>query len=157
MGKRKKPDAGEAPKTEWSDVYPDPLREAEEEMVAARREAALEGKPVKSIVDKWVSEKKWHKGPLDGPKIGVACSGGGIRSATFCLGFFQGLAKVRDRAAKDGSNPPRQLLNSTDLQYDRPAGHFRLFSAASNQNSLFRQEMFRIGERLLTEKDDALQ
>ncbi|MBI3082268.1 MAG: patatin-like phospholipase family protein, partial [Gemmatimonadetes bacterium] len=26
-------------------------------------------------------------------KVGLACSGGGIRSATFCLGFFQGLAQ----------------------------------------------------------------
>lgn len=26
-------------------------------------------------------------------RVGVACSGGGIRSATFCLGFFQGLAR----------------------------------------------------------------
>lgn len=30
-------------------------------------------------------ERRW--------KVGVACSGGGIRSATFCLGFFQGLAQ----------------------------------------------------------------
>ena len=28
-----------------------------------------------------------------GPYVGVACSGGGIRSATVCLGFFQALAK----------------------------------------------------------------
>src|ERR1700712_3851353 len=28
-----------------------------------------------------------------GPQVGVACSGGGIRSATVCLGFFQALAK----------------------------------------------------------------
>src|SRR4051812_2938540 len=30
-----------------------------------------------------------------GPHVGVACSGGGIRSATVCLGFFQALAKRR--------------------------------------------------------------
>ncbi|MBI2401724.1 MAG: hypothetical protein HYV20_03080 [Gemmatimonadetes bacterium] len=30
-------------------------------------------------------ERRW--------KVGLACSGGGIRSATFCLGFFQGLAQ----------------------------------------------------------------
>lgn len=31
--------------------------------------------------------------PADGPLIGVALSGGGIRSATFCLGLFQALAR----------------------------------------------------------------
>ncbi len=31
-------------------------------------------------------ERRW--------RVGVACSGGGIRSATFCLGFFQGLARA---------------------------------------------------------------
>src|ERR1041384_1393133 len=29
------------------------------------------------------------------PLVGVACSGGGIRSATFCLGLFQALAKQK--------------------------------------------------------------
>jgi len=32
-------------------------------------------------------------GPQRRWSVGVACSGGGIRSATFCLGFFQGLAR----------------------------------------------------------------
>jgi len=33
--------------------------------------------------------------PKDGPRIGFGLSGGGIRSATFCLGVFQALAKAR--------------------------------------------------------------
>ncbi len=34
--------------------------------------------------------------PPDGPRIGFGLSGGGIRSATFCLGIFQALARKRD-------------------------------------------------------------
>ncbi len=33
--------------------------------------------------------------PPDGPRIGFALSGGGIRSATFCLGVFQALARAK--------------------------------------------------------------
>ena len=53
-------------------VFPDELRSAEAELVARRREIA--------------------KSPTCSYQIGVACSGGGIRSATTCLGFFQALA-----------------------------------------------------------------
>ena len=31
----------------------------------------------------------------DAPTVGIALSGGGIRSATFCLGLFQALARQR--------------------------------------------------------------
>ncbi|HEX2101704.1 MAG TPA: hypothetical protein VHF69_13610, partial [Candidatus Synoicihabitans sp.] len=33
--------------------------------------------------------------PAEAPLVGVALSGGGIRSATFCLGLFQALARQR--------------------------------------------------------------
>jgi predicted acylesterase/phospholipase RssA len=52
--------------------YPRPLREAEDRLVAAR-----------------------HGGVLPAHRMGVALSGGGIRSATFCLGVFQTLARQR--------------------------------------------------------------
>jgi hypothetical protein len=55
--------------------FPRKLREAEEALIARRRQhAELEG-------------EREHE------NIGIACSGGGIRSATFCLGFFQAVAK----------------------------------------------------------------
>ncbi|HXI52869.1 MAG TPA: hypothetical protein VNH84_15245, partial [Candidatus Saccharimonadales bacterium] len=56
------------------EVYPPKLREAEEEQVQQRRSAS----GVKQT----------------GPWVGMALSGGGIRSATFCLGIFQALARV---------------------------------------------------------------
>ena len=57
------------------EVYPPKLREAEEEQVEQRRSAS----GVKQT----------------GPWVGMALSGGGIRSATFCLGIFQALARER--------------------------------------------------------------
>jgi hypothetical protein len=35
------------------------------------------------------------EGDVQTPIVGVALSGGGIRSATFCLGLFQALARQR--------------------------------------------------------------
>lgn len=54
--------------------YPQPLREAERALLAQRRDAAAIG--------------------AGAPVLGVALSGGGIRSATFVLGFMQGLARA---------------------------------------------------------------
>jgi hypothetical protein len=63
-------------------VYPHELRGEEERLVAMRREqVGLDG-----------------NGP---PRIGVALSGGGIRSATFSLGVFQALARAGRLAAVD--------------------------------------------------------
>jgi len=56
-------------------AYPPELADFEDELVKQRRIAAGL--------------------PQDGPKIGFALSGGGIRSATFCLGVFQALAKAK--------------------------------------------------------------
>jgi len=53
--------------------YPTDLKVAESAELAARR--------------------RINQIPLDAPAVGVALSGGGIRSATFCLGFFQALAR----------------------------------------------------------------
>ena len=54
--------------------FPDNLREREERFIGARRDAAQR--------------------PQDEMRVGVALSGGGIRSATFSLGFFQGLTRA---------------------------------------------------------------
>src|SRR5438270_7599532 len=55
-------------------VFPKALKDREARLIQARRASC---------------------GTADsrGPHVGVACSGGGIRSATVCLGFFQALAK----------------------------------------------------------------
>jgi hypothetical protein len=57
------------------DHFPSPLRAAEAAALRERRAAA-------GI-------------PESAPLVGVALSGGGIRSATFCLGLFQALARQR--------------------------------------------------------------
>jgi hypothetical protein len=58
-----------------SEKFPDELRQSEQATILARR--ALNG------------------GDPAAPQVGFALSGGGIRSATFCLGFFQALAKQK--------------------------------------------------------------
>jgi hypothetical protein len=46
----------------------------------------------RSMADRWVPSK-------DAPRVGIACSGGGIRSASFCLGALHGLGPRRVRGA----------------------------------------------------------
>ncbi|HUK34501.1 MAG TPA: hypothetical protein VLV86_11345 [Vicinamibacterales bacterium] len=58
--------------------YPKPLREAEFELIVERRDQA--------------SPESGRSGPV----VGLAFSGGGIRSATFCLGVLQALASARE-------------------------------------------------------------
>ena len=57
-------------------AYPDTLHERETTLIGRRRTAA-------GIA-------------ADAPLLGAAFSGGGIRSATFCLGFTQALAHARE-------------------------------------------------------------
>jgi hypothetical protein len=45
--------------------------------------------------DRLVRQRAARQSDPDGPRIGLALSGGGIRSATFCLGFMQSLARQR--------------------------------------------------------------
>ncbi len=48
---------------------------------------------LKTVEDGLVRNRRIHNETKpDGPRIGLALSGGGIRSATFCLGFLQALA-----------------------------------------------------------------
>ncbi|HZL47328.1 MAG TPA: hypothetical protein VFC28_13975 [Opitutaceae bacterium] len=58
-----------------AESYPPPLEAAERAAVDQRRRA--------------------NDLPLNAPLVGVALSGGGIRSATFCIGLFQALARQR--------------------------------------------------------------
>ena len=72
--------------TAFDRVYPASLHEKEAELLNQRRQNASLSP---AGVD--VSEA----GGSDDSRIGVALSGGGIRSATFCLGVFQALAQQR--------------------------------------------------------------
>jgi len=64
---------GDKPLLPWQRAYPDALKQIEKILLAQRR-ALPQGAEVPN-------------------QVGFALSGGGIRSATFCLGIFQGLGK----------------------------------------------------------------
>src|SRR5690242_3253370 len=65
----------------WSDrdrlCYPSALRQREDDCIAARRRKV---------------NPTWAFRPEARDTVGLALSGGGIRSATFCLGVLQALA-----------------------------------------------------------------
>ena len=67
------PGGGDRGRGRLETAYPEALREREQELLAVRQKVACPDRPPAEVV-------------------GVGLSGGGIRSATFCLGFFQGLA-----------------------------------------------------------------
>ena len=72
----------------YDTAYPPPLREAEEELYKQRPK----WQPEKlTSTDPPAHENKASQPPYP---LGFGLSGGGIRSATFCLGVFQGLAKL---------------------------------------------------------------
>ena len=64
-----------SPESSSNPYYPELLQRTEDELVTLRRRAAQTDPAV--------------------PRIGLAFSGGGIRSATFHLGVLQGLAQAR--------------------------------------------------------------
>jgi patatin-like phospholipase len=73
-------------------AYPKALREAEAQLIEARREklrgaqADPGGYPLPASAG--------DRGPPASEPWGLALSGGGVRSATFCLGVLQGLART---------------------------------------------------------------
>ncbi len=79
----------------YSRAYPPELRTAELACIKRRREHARcdDYSPVDPEVTAAASEAT----PVDLPPdtVGLALSGGGIRSATFCLGILQALASKR--------------------------------------------------------------
>src|SRR5687768_4752669 len=78
-------------------TYPDDLQQLELAAIKRRREVAgrqgyeLPLEP-STAADESASETK-DDVDLLGDTIGVCLSGGGIRSATFCLGFLQAMAR----------------------------------------------------------------
>jgi hypothetical protein len=70
-------DAGEGAAYSWEDVYPENLRAADESSIGERRGVA-------GVTD-----------PPSERQIGLALSGGGIRSATFSLGVLQAMAREK--------------------------------------------------------------
>lgn len=96
----------------WNAVYPEPLRKQELELVRRRRDASTGAK----------DEPQGHT-------LGLALSGGGIRSATFGLGFLQALAKhrlpVRDAHSVSNRHPEqRSLLSLIDYLSTVSGGGF---------------------------------
>jgi len=75
------------PKKDAEPSYPHDLREAEWKCLRARRKAAHQNPPGGA----W----PWDK------SVGLALSGGGIRSATFSLGFLQALADKPEKLKDD--------------------------------------------------------
>ncbi len=69
--------------TLFEHVYPTDLRKAERKQIGDRRAQLPEGSRLP------------QGGPPDAPMLGLALSGGGIRSATFCLGFLQAISAKR--------------------------------------------------------------
>ena len=78
------PDTGRSPL--WQQAYPDALKEREEALLRRRCKV------------KCASGKRCAKKRPD--KIGLALSGGGIRSATFAFGVIQALAARKLKACK---------------------------------------------------------
>jgi hypothetical protein len=81
---------------EW--YYPEALRAAEEQRIAARRgifgASTLEAAKTVTCSDPLARGPHTHR-VLPKNAMGLALSGGGIRSATFCLGVAQALAALR--------------------------------------------------------------
>lgn len=94
-------------------VYPAALAQAEADLIAARRRA-LAGHSPGSAPE---APRRADNG-LPADAVGFALSGGGIRSATFCLGVFQALAR-------------KQLLGQIDfLSTVSGGGYFGSFYGA---------------------------
>jgi hypothetical protein len=90
------PKKSDADRTE----YPNKLKETEKTLLRMRRAGTTGGDS-----ERWLSR---FLSFLGSPKeddpfkdaVGIGLSGGGIRSATFCLGIFQGLARQRKLLSK---------------------------------------------------------
>ena len=90
----------------WKRAYPDPLKR--------REEALLERRP-------WEDKDTLHDEHAKEPslerraRVGVALSGGGIRSATFGFGVIQAWAKTKEGEAPEGAR------EAEDARKDRRA------------------------------------
>ncbi|MBI3414495.1 MAG: hypothetical protein HY043_04105 [Verrucomicrobia bacterium] len=76
----------------WARAYPLPLREREAAELTHRRRQVPETLRQKLDIDPEAASDANLMGTKEDDRVGVALSGGGIRSATFCLGVFQALA-----------------------------------------------------------------
>ncbi len=106
----------------YDTAYPPPLREAEERSYKQRPKCAREKKKAGDRPD---HEEKASEPPY---LVGFGLSGGGIRSATFCLGVFQGLAKA-PAAGREWSVHVERIRRQLFCRVLRapvfPAGYFR--------------------------------
>lgn len=106
-------------------VYPSALRSKEAELIMQRRTAAgilPTGEPPIATPTRGIGTPEPagnRSSALPSDCVGFALSGGGIRSATFCLGVFQALARLqwRPRPSRPGEEeaPPARLLHGVDF------------------------------------------
>ena len=80
-----------APLARFARFFPEGLKAAESRLIRERRKQALGTSAADSVPE--AEELARRAGSTDDDRVGIALSGGGIRSATFCLGVFQGLAE----------------------------------------------------------------
>lgn len=76
----------------WTRAYPFSMREREAVELTRRRNQVPEDLREKLRIDPRTVGDPNQFGSQEDERVGVALSGGGIRSATFCLGVFQALA-----------------------------------------------------------------
>ncbi|MGO8801831.1 MAG: hypothetical protein ACLQSH_01815, partial [Candidatus Binatus sp.] len=89
---------GNKPLLPWERAYPDALKKIEKSLLAQRRSAPQQSTDPQQSTEahQGTGASKIAEAPNEVPKdVGFALSGGGIRSATFCLGIFQGLGKQK--------------------------------------------------------------
>ena len=77
---------GDSRPSSWKRAYPDSLKQIENNLLLQRR------RPSGADTPKPTNAEQIAEVPN---QVGFALSGGGIRSATFCLGIFQALAKQK--------------------------------------------------------------
>ena len=95
------------PRTESGADTPEALFAEEAAALQARRHIALDTAPGQANAT--------QQAELKLPRVGLALSGGGVRSATFALGLVRGLAQGRRSPAAGPPDPSRRTLSSDGL------------------------------------------
>lgn len=95
------------PRTDAAADTPEALFAEEAVAVQARRHIALDTAPGQASGP--------QQAELKLPRVGLALSGGGVRSATFALGLVRGLAQGRRNPAAGPPDPSRRTLSSDGL------------------------------------------
>ena len=84
----------------WNQAYPEPLMRREEALLERRP-----GNDKDALHDEHAKERSFERRA----RVGVALSGGGIRSATFGFGVIQAWAKTEEGEASEWREKPKTL------------------------------------------------